>query len=51
MLYAAEVLARSAVKLLEQPERIAKAKEELRERTRDQKYECLIPDDVKPHVL
>ena len=51
MLYAAEVLARAAVKLLEQPERIAKAKEEFDERMEGQSYECLIPADVKPHVL
>ena len=51
MLYAAEVLARGAAKLLEQPERIQKAKEEFDERMQGQKYECLIPADVKPHVI
>ena len=51
MLYAAEVLARSAVKLLEQPERIRQAKQEFDERLEGKKYECLIPADVKPHVF
>lgn len=51
MLYAAEILARSAEKLLEQPELIRKAKEEFDRRMEGQKYECLIPADVKPHVI
>ena len=51
MLYAAEVMARGAVKLLEQPELIRRAKEEFDERMKGQKYECLIPADIKPHVM
>ena len=51
MLYAAEVMARSAVKLLEQPELIRRAKAEFDERMHGQQYECPIPADVKPHVM
>ena len=51
MYTAAEVLARTAEKLIEDPELIEKAKQEHRERTAGEKYCCLIPADVKPHVI
>ena len=51
MYKAAEVLAAAAVKLYEDPEIIKKAKEECDRRTDGQPYECLIPADVKPHVI
>ena len=47
---ASEVLSDAAKTLTEHPERIAKAKEEFAKRMRGQKYECLIPADVKPHL-
>ncbi|MBQ1530532.1 MAG: amidohydrolase [Solobacterium sp.] len=48
---AAEVLARTAEKLLEDTALIEEAKEEFKDRTAGMKYECLIPADVKPHVI
>ena len=47
---AAEVLADAAKSLTEKPELIEKAKAEFAKRMRGQKYECLIPADVKPHI-
>lgn len=49
-LLAAEVLADAAKSLTEKPELIEKAKAEFDKRMRGQKYECLIPEDVKPHL-
>lgn len=49
---AAEVLADAAIELIENPELIAKAKEEFDGRIANEPpYECLIPADVKPHVV
>lgn len=47
---AGEVLCDSAITLLNDPELIKKAKEEFDKRLAGQKYKCMIPDDVKPHV-
>ena len=47
---AAEVLADAAKTLTEKPELIVKARAEFDKRMRGQKYECLIPADVKPHL-
>lgn len=47
---AAEVLADAARTLTEKPELIGKAKEEFEKRMSGQKYECLIPADVMPHL-
>ena len=47
---AAEILADAAKSLTEKPELIEKAKAEFDKRMRGQKYECLIPADVKPHL-
>lgn len=47
---AAEVLADAARTLTEKPELLEKAKAEFEKRMRGQKYECLIPPDVKPHL-
>lgn len=51
MLYAAEIMARAAMKLVEKPELIERAKAEFAGRLDGEAYECLIPADVKPHVL
>ena len=48
---AAEVLADAAKTLTEKPELIQKARAEFDKRMRGQKYECLIPADVKPHLI
>lgn len=47
---AAEILADAAKSLVENPELIKKARDEFEKRMRGQKYECLIPEDVKPHL-
>ena len=51
MYTAAEVLAKTAEKLLEDPSLIEEATEEFKDRTAGMKYECMIPADVKPHVI
>jgi len=51
MMKAAEVLARGAVRLYEDPGIIVKAKAEFNERTEGEKYDCLIPEGIKPHVI
>ena len=51
MLKAAEVLALACEKLYEDPSIIAKAKEEFEERLDGEKYECMIPEGIEPHVL
>ncbi len=50
MLKAAEVMALAAEELYTHPEEIVKAKEEFKERTGGQPYQCLIPKEVKPHT-
>ena len=50
MLYAAKVMAGSAIDALEDPEIIRRAKEEHRLRTNGQPYESPIPADVKPRI-
>lgn len=50
IVYAAQVLAVTAVELLQQPERIAAAKEDFQQRTKDRRYTTLIPDGQKPPV-
>jgi aminobenzoyl-glutamate utilization protein B len=47
-LLAGQVLAETAIDLLEQPEKIEAAKAELKERLGNSRYECPIPEDVKP---
>lgn len=49
-IHAGKILADSALTLIKNPELIEKAKKELQERLGDDKYECLIPKDVLPHV-
>lgn len=51
MYKAAEVLAKTAEKLIENPDLVAEAKAEHQGRLSGMKYECLIPADVKPHVI
>lgn len=49
---AAEVLADAAITLMENPELIQKAREEFQGRIAGEPpYECLIPKNVKPHVV
>lgn len=50
MFYAAEVLAKAAEKLLENPELVEKAKEEFIQTTEGKKYSCPIPPEVKPNM-
>ncbi len=49
MLHAGRVIALTAKKLLENPERLAQARAELNRRLDGRRYKCLIPADVKPH--
>ncbi|MDR2899286.1 MAG: amidohydrolase [Clostridiales bacterium] len=51
MLYAGQVLACSAIDLIEHPEKIEAAKKELNERLGGHKYVCAIPADVKPRKI
>lgn len=48
LIYAAKVMAMTALDLLKSPETIAKAKEEFDERLGGQPYQNYIPSDVKP---
>lgn len=48
MLFAAETLYRAAVKLMEDPQLVKKAKEENARRTGGRAYRCPIPEDVVP---
>lgn len=50
-LYAAKVMADTIIELLNDPQAIAQAKEELAERLEGGKYICPIPKDVKPRVI
>ncbi len=50
-LLASNVLALGAIKLIENPKLIEKAKVEFNEKLDGQKYECLIPKEVKPHIF
>lgn len=47
---AAEVLALAVEKLIEDPARIEAAKKEFAERLDGEKYVCMIPADIAPHV-
>lgn len=51
MLTAARVMAQSAKILLERPQLLKKAWNELEKRLDKETYECLIPKDVAPHVI
>ncbi len=51
MYKAAEVMARTAEKLFEDPSLIEQAKAEFKERLMGESYECLIPEEIKPHVI
>ncbi len=50
MLHAGKVMAATAVDMLQNPELIAKAKAELKERLDGKEYVCPIPDGVMPSV-
>lgn len=49
--YAAQILAQAAIELHSHPELIEKAKAEHKSRLGDDVYECLIPKEVKPHIV
>ena len=51
MLYAGKVLACAAIELHTHPELIEKAKAEFKQRLGSDSYQCLIPSDVKPHLI
>lgn len=51
MIFAAKVMAESAKTLLEHPEEIKKAWDEFDKRLDGEKYECLIPKEIEPHVI
>lgn len=51
MLYAGKVIAATAIKLIEQPALIEKAKVEHKERLGSESYRCAIPKDVKPRAI
>lgn len=51
MLYAGKVLAAAAIELHTHPELIEKAKDEFKQRLGSNTYQCLIPKDVKPHLI
>ena len=48
MIYAAKVMAMTALDILESPETINEAKEELNQRLGGEEYQNYIPMDVKP---
>lgn len=48
--HAGEIIADTALTLIKNPELIKQAKQELKDRLGDDKYECLIPKGVLPHV-
>ena len=50
MLYAAKVMAASAIDALGDPELVRRAKEELRRRTQGQPYRSPIPAEVDPPI-
>ena len=50
MIYAAKVIAASAIDVLEDPEIIRRAKEEFVRRTGGRPYASPIPADVKPRI-
>ncbi|MBQ7486283.1 MAG: amidohydrolase [Clostridia bacterium] len=49
MLKAGEVLALTGLKLLESPELLSQARQELERRLGGEPYRCLIPDEIAPH--
>ena len=51
MMLAGEVMADAAIECFKNPEIIEQAKQEFKERLNGETYHCLIPDDVKPHII
>ncbi len=51
MVHAAKVMAATALDMIRDPELLARAKAELKERTGDRGYHCPIPEDVVPAPL
>lgn len=51
MHYAGQILAQAAIEFHQHPELIAQAKEEFHTRLGNSTYQCLIPNDVKPHLM
>ncbi|WPP41657.1 M20 family metallopeptidase [Paenibacillus hunanensis] len=50
MLYAAEIMAATALEMLTRPELLAAARQELEERLHGQEYVCPIPAEVQPNI-
>ncbi len=50
-LLAAEILADAAIACLKDNTIIEKAQAEFKERLMNKEYKCLIPDDIKPHII
>ncbi len=48
---AAEILADATIECLKNPKCIEEAKSEFETRLSGRKYKCLIPNDVKPHII
>ena len=51
MQYAGKILAQAAIEFHSNPELIQKAKDEFNQRLGQDVYQCLIPKDVKPHLI
>jgi aminobenzoyl-glutamate utilization protein B len=51
MLYAAEIMAATALEMLTRPELLAAARQELDERLQGRVYECPIPAEVQPNII
>ncbi len=51
MLYAAEIMAATALEMLTRPELLAAARQELDERLQGRVYECPIPAEVQPGLM
>lgn len=51
VLYAAKVLAASAIDLMEDEETVEKAKEEFKKRLGGRKYQCPIPEGIQPRAI
>ncbi len=51
MHYAAQVMALTGLRLLQEPELCEKAKEELKERLHGMAYDCLLPEGLEPSAI
>jgi aminobenzoyl-glutamate utilization protein B len=51
MMYASKIMADTAIRLIESPEKIEAAKDDHKARLGGAKYECAIPKDVRPRAI